>query len=184
VRIRQYVSPPIHTFCMGQAASMGSLLLAAGAPGHRYCLPNASVMIHRSSPRLPFHPPSFHRSLRTILCVEPSGGASGQATDISIHAKEILRIRELLTDIYAEHCSVAEEERVQAKDRFGEFALSGGLGCWMKADWEGRESAGEGSFYDGAGGVGVWACGSDCAEAREGSQKGGAVRREACCLSD
>ncbi|GHJ86133.1 hypothetical protein NliqN6_2535 [Naganishia liquefaciens] len=91
----QYVSPPIHTFCMGQAASMGSLLLAAGAPGHRYCLPNASVMIH-----------------------QPSGGASGQATDISIHAKEILRIRALLTDMYAEHCCVTGEDRVHAKDRF------------------------------------------------------------------
>ncbi|KAJ9107632.1 hypothetical protein QFC21_001092 [Naganishia friedmannii] len=74
----QYVSPPIHTFCMGQAASMGSLLLAA----------------------------------------EPSGGASGQATDISIHAKEILRIRELLTDMYAEHCTVLGEERGEAKQRF------------------------------------------------------------------
>lgn len=91
----QYIRPPIHTFCMGQAASMGSLLLSAGAKGHRYVLPNASVMIH-----------------------QPSGGASGQATDISIHAKEILRIRELLTDMYAEHCTVADETREQAKDRF------------------------------------------------------------------
>lgn len=49
---------------------------------------------------------------------QPSGGASGQATDISIHAKEILRIRELLTDMYAEHCTVADETREQAKDRF------------------------------------------------------------------
>ncbi|KAI5455214.1 hypothetical protein NCC49_000030 [Naganishia albida] len=90
-----YVSPPIHTFCIGQAASMGSLLLSAGAKDHRYCLPNASVMIH-----------------------QPSGGASGQATDISIHAKEILRMRELLTDMYAEHCTVAGEQRVDAKARF------------------------------------------------------------------
>ncbi|KAJ9093627.1 hypothetical protein QFC20_007086 [Naganishia adeliensis] len=78
-----------------QAASMGSLLLSAGAKGHRYCLPNASVMIH-----------------------QPSGGASGQATDISIHAKEILRMRELLTEMYAEHCTVAGEEKADAKDRF------------------------------------------------------------------
>lgn len=91
----QYISPPMHTFCMGQAASMGSLLLSAGAKGHRYCLPNASVMIH-----------------------QPSGGASGQATDISIHAKEILRIRELLTEMYAEHCEVAGETFQGAKDRF------------------------------------------------------------------
>lgn len=93
----QYVSPPIHTFCLGQAASMGSLLLSAGAPGHRYSLPNASVMIH-----------------------QPSGGASGQATDISIHAKEILRIREVLTEMYASHCAVEGESTEAAKSRFGE----------------------------------------------------------------
>lgn len=68
---------------------------------------------------------------RTILCplkpvgipTEPSGGASGQATDISIHAKEILRIRELLTEMYAEHCEVEGETFQSAKDRFGERAL-------------------------------------------------------------
>jgi hypothetical protein len=84
------------------------------------------------SPKRKRHDPSFVRFPTTSFiladhafdwsaCVEPSGGASGQATDISIHAKEILRIRELLTDMYAEHCSVTGEERVQAKDRFGEF---------------------------------------------------------------
>lgn len=91
----QYVSPPIHTFCIGQAASMGSLLLCAGAKGHRYALPNSSVMIH-----------------------QPSGGASGQATDISIHAKEILRIRESLTNMYADHCTVEGETREEARARF------------------------------------------------------------------
>lgn len=104
----QYIAPPIHTFCLGQAASMGSLLLSAGAPGHRYALPNSSVMIH-----------------------QPSGGASGQATDISIHAKEILRIREVLTEMYAEHCAVEGESQEQAKARFGERAIGrrGGTSC-------------------------------------------------------
>lgn len=86
---------------------------------------------------------------------QPSGGASGQATDISIHAKEILRMRELLTDMYAEHCTVAGEQRVDAKARFG------GLFCVVSRVfrlliWVLREGAGEGSFHDGARGVGVW----------------------------
>lgn len=61
---------------------------------------------------------------------QPSGGASGQATDISIHAKEILRMRELLTEMYAEHCTVAGEQKADAKDRFGMFLsdVSGGVG--------------------------------------------------------
>ncbi|AFR98648.2 ATP-dependent Clp endopeptidase, proteolytic subunit ClpP [Cryptococcus neoformans] len=91
----QYISPPVHTFCMGQAASMGSLLLAGGEKGHRYALKNSSVMIH-----------------------QPSGGAQGQASDIALHAKEILRIRAALTDIYAEHCTRPGEERTAALDRF------------------------------------------------------------------
>ncbi|ODN73980.1 ATP-dependent Clp endopeptidase, proteolytic subunit ClpP [Cryptococcus amylolentus CBS 6039] len=91
----QYISPPVHTFCLGQAASMGSLLLGGGAPGHRYALKNSSVMIH-----------------------QPSGGAQGQATDIALHAKEILRIRASLTDIYADHCTLAGEEKAAARERF------------------------------------------------------------------
>ncbi|QRV91573.1 ATP-dependent Clp protease proteolytic subunit [Ceratobasidium sp. AG-Ba] len=99
---------------MGQACSMGSLLLAAGAGtfiihrpvfligsvatgerGHRQCLPNASVMIH-----------------------QPSGGASGQASDIAIHAKEILRVRTRLTEIYTRHCKSSEESALEGQNRF------------------------------------------------------------------
>ncbi|KAI9445495.1 Clp protease-domain-containing protein [Lactarius indigo] len=90
-----YVSSPIHTYCVGQAASMGSLLLAAGEKGKRHCLPNASIMIH-----------------------QPSGGASGQASDIAIHAKEILRIRKLLTGIYQRHCCQPAESQEQGLHRF------------------------------------------------------------------
>ncbi|PCI36617.1 MAG: ATP-dependent Clp endopeptidase, proteolytic subunit ClpP [Rhodospirillaceae bacterium] len=76
----QYIKPKVSTVCIGQAASMGSLLLAAGEPGMRYALPNARVMIH-----------------------QPSGGAQGQATDIEIQAREILNLRSRLNDIYAHH---------------------------------------------------------------------------------
>ncbi|KAF6765929.1 ATP-dependent Clp protease proteolytic subunit [Ephemerocybe angulata] len=90
-----YVSAPIHTYSLGLAASMGSLLLAGGEKGKRHCLPNASIMIH-----------------------QPSGGASGQATDIAIHAKEILRIRQLLTGIYQRHCAKEDESEAQGLARF------------------------------------------------------------------
>lgn len=76
----QYVRSPISTVCIGQAASMGSLLLAAGAKGKRYALPNARIMVH-----------------------QPSGGAQGQAADIAIQAKEILYTRQRLNEIYVEH---------------------------------------------------------------------------------
>ena len=76
----QYIRPKVSTVCIGQAASMGSLLLAAGEPGMRYALPNARVMIH-----------------------QPSGGAQGQATDIEIQAREILSLRARLNDIYVQH---------------------------------------------------------------------------------
>ncbi|KAK2462102.1 hypothetical protein APHAL10511_006565 [Amanita phalloides] len=91
----QYVSSPIHTYGLGMAASMGSLLLAAGERGKRHCLPNASIMIH-----------------------QPSGGASGQASDIAIHAKEILRIRHLLTSIYQKHCEKDNEAVAEGLARF------------------------------------------------------------------
>ncbi|BEI83296.1 hypothetical protein CcaverHIS002_0311640 [Cutaneotrichosporon cavernicola] len=91
----QYITSPVHTFCLGQAASMGSLLLAGGEKGKRYALKNSSVMIH-----------------------QPSGGASGQASDIALHAKEILRIRSVLTDIYADHCLREGETHDAARDRF------------------------------------------------------------------
>jgi ATP-dependent Clp protease, protease subunit len=76
----QYIRPEVATMCIGQAASMGSLLLAGGAPGKRYSLPNSRIMVH-----------------------QPSGGFQGQATDIEIHAKEILSIRQRLNEIYAHH---------------------------------------------------------------------------------
>src|SRR5260221_13508625 len=76
----QYIRSPVSTVCMGQAASMGSLLLCAGAPGKRFSLPNARIMVH-----------------------QPSGGAQGQATDIEIQAKEILSLRSRLNQIYVKH---------------------------------------------------------------------------------
>lgn len=76
----QYVRPPIATWCVGQACSMGSLLLAAGEPGMRHSLPNSRIMIH-----------------------QPTGGAYGQATDIQIQAEEIQKLKTKLTHIYAKH---------------------------------------------------------------------------------
>lgn len=76
----QYIKPPISTWCVGQACSMGSLLLTAGAPGMRHSLPNARIMIH-----------------------QPSGSAQGQATDIVIQAEEITKLKKELTKIYAKH---------------------------------------------------------------------------------
>ncbi len=76
----QYIKPTVSTLCIGQAASMGSLLLTAGATGKRYSLPNSRIMIH-----------------------QPSGGFQGQATDIEIHAREILSLRARLNQIYVKH---------------------------------------------------------------------------------
>ena len=76
----QFVKPPVSTLCVGQAASMGSLLLAAGAKGRRYALPHSRILIH-----------------------QVSGGFEGQASDIEIHAREALRLREILNDILAHH---------------------------------------------------------------------------------
>jgi len=76
----QYIKPDLVTICMGQATSMGALLLASGAKGKRYALPNSRIMIH-----------------------QPLGGAQGQATDIDIHAREILKIRDTLNKILAKH---------------------------------------------------------------------------------
>ena len=95
----RYISPPVVTLCMGQAASMGSLLLCGGTPGHRYALPHASIMVH-----------------------QPSGGYYGQASDIAIHAKEILRVRKQLNEIYKRHMTKAhtldEIEALMERDRF------------------------------------------------------------------
>ena len=93
----QYISPKVSTLCIGQAASMGSLLLAAGAEGHRFCVPNARIMIH-----------------------QPSGGFSGQASDIEIHAKEILALRARLNEIYAQHTKqpLKKIEGAMERDKF------------------------------------------------------------------
>jgi ATP-dependent Clp protease protease subunit len=93
----QYIRPPVSTLCIGQAASMGAILLAAGATGKRYALPHARIMIH-----------------------QPMGGVQGQASDIAIQAKEILRIREELNAILARHSGQTLEviERETDRDRF------------------------------------------------------------------
>lgn len=90
----QYISCPVATYCIGQAASMGAVLLAAGAKGKRYALPNARIMIH-----------------------QPLGGAEGQATDIDIQAREILRLRESLNGILASHSGRTMEEVAKNTDR-------------------------------------------------------------------
>ena len=93
----QYIRPEVSTVCVGQAASMGSLLLSAGAPGKRFALPNARIMIH-----------------------QPSGGFQGQATDIEIHAREILAVRARLNDIYVQHTGqdLKVIEDAMDRDRF------------------------------------------------------------------
>jgi ATP-dependent Clp protease protease subunit len=93
----QYIRCDIHTICMGQAASMGSLLLAGGTPGCRAALPNARIMLH-----------------------QPSGGAQGMAADIDIQAREILRTRERLNNLYVHHTGqpLSEIERVMDRDFF------------------------------------------------------------------
>ncbi len=93
----QYIKPDVSTVCIGQAASMGSLLLAAGAPGKRYALPHSRIMIH-----------------------QPHGGAQGQASDIEIQAKEILRLRAKLNDIYVRHTGqkLSVIEKAMDRDNF------------------------------------------------------------------
>lgn len=93
----QYIEPDVATFCLGQAASLGSLLLMAGTPGKRYSLPNSRIMVH-----------------------QPSGGAQGQATDIEIHAREILRMRKDLNNLYVHHTgrTLEEVEKVMERDTF------------------------------------------------------------------
>ena len=93
----QYIRPKVATVCIGQAASMGSLLLMAGEKGMRYATPNARIMTH-----------------------QPSGGYQGQATDIEIHAKETLRLRERLNQIYVKHSgqTLAKVEKIMDRDTF------------------------------------------------------------------
>jgi ATP-dependent Clp protease protease subunit len=90
----QYIRPDVSTVCIGLAASMGSLLLTAGAKGKRYCTPNAKIMVH-----------------------QPSGGFQGQATDIEIHAKDILATRSRLNEIYVQHTGRALKDIEDAMDR-------------------------------------------------------------------
>ncbi|MCC2646385.1 MAG: ATP-dependent Clp endopeptidase proteolytic subunit ClpP [Rickettsiaceae bacterium] len=93
----QYIKPKVATLCMGQACSMGSLLLTAGEPGMRFALPHSRIMIH-----------------------QPSGGYRGQATDIEIHAKETLKIKAMLNNIYVKHTGqkLATIEKSMERDNF------------------------------------------------------------------
>ena len=96
----QYIRPAVSTFCVGLAASMGAVLLAAGEKGKRFALPNSRVMIH-----------------------QPWGGAEGQASDIDIQARELLRIRDRLNEILASHCDRSLDEIAQDTER--DYYLSG-----------------------------------------------------------
>ncbi|MBP3616172.1 MAG: ATP-dependent Clp endopeptidase proteolytic subunit ClpP [Alphaproteobacteria bacterium] len=104
----QYIKPDVATLCIGQACSMGSFLLAGGAKGKRFSLPNSRIMIH-----------------------QPLGGFQGQATDIEIHAREILNIRKRMNKLYSEHCNrpIEEVEKAVERDNFmsAEEALNFGL---------------------------------------------------------
>ena len=90
----QYIGPPISTLCIGQASSMGSFLLAAGEKGKRFSLPNSRIMVH-----------------------QPSAGYQGQATDIEIHAKEIISLKQRLNKLYAKHTNKSEDEIKEALER-------------------------------------------------------------------
>ena len=90
----QYIKPDVTTLCIGQAASMGSFLLAAGAKGKRFSLPNSRIMVH-----------------------QPSAGYQGQATDIEIHAKEVLSLKKRLNEIYSKHTSKSVDEIKSALER-------------------------------------------------------------------
>src|ERR1700757_271992 len=90
----QFVRPPVSTLCVGQAASMGSLLLAAGAKDMRFALPNARIMVH-----------------------QPSGGVPGQATDIMLHAQEILNLKKRLNEIYVRHTGQSLKKIEDALER-------------------------------------------------------------------
>ena len=105
-----YIASPVTTICVGQAMSMGSLLLCGGAKGKRFALPHSSIMVH-----------------------QPSGGYSGKASDIAIHAREILRVREQLNGIYKRHLtkeiSLEDIEKLMESDKFmgAEEALEMGI---------------------------------------------------------
>jgi ATP-dependent Clp protease protease subunit len=99
----QYIKSDVHTICIGQAASMGAVLLAAGAPGKRSALPSSRIMIH-----------------------QPWGGAQGQAVDIGIQAKEILRLKKLLITYFAKHTGKSEKEIIKDLER--DFFMSAETG--------------------------------------------------------
>ena len=90
----QYIKPEVSTLCIGQAASMGSFLLAAGSQGKRFSLPNSRIMVH-----------------------QPSAGFQGQATDIEIHANEVLSLKKRLNEIYAKHTNKSPEDIKKALER-------------------------------------------------------------------
>jgi|TARA_X000000368_G_scaffold160509_1_gene126511 ATP-dependent Clp protease protease subunit len=90
----QYIKPPVSTLCIGQAASMGSFLLAAGEKGKRFSLPNSRIMVH-----------------------QPSAGFQGQATDIEIHANEVLALKKRLNEIYSKHTGQSTEDIKKALER-------------------------------------------------------------------
>jgi ATP-dependent Clp protease protease subunit len=96
----QFIRPDVSTICVGQAASMGSLLLAGGSKGKRFCLPHSRIMIH-----------------------QPSGGFQGQASDIDIHAREVLKMREQLNQIFARHTGQTLERIAADSDR--DFFMDG-----------------------------------------------------------
>ena len=104
----QFIKPDVSTICIGQAASMGSLLLAGGTKGKRFCLPHSRIMIH-----------------------QPSGGFQGQASDIDIHAREVLKLRQRLNEIMAKHTgqTIERVERDSDRDNFmdAEAAVEYGL---------------------------------------------------------
>ena len=100
----QFIKPDVSTLCIGQAASMGSLLLCAGAPGKRFCLPNSRVMIH-----------------------QPMGGFQGQASDVEIHAKEILFLRGKLNEIMAKHTGQPVERVARDTDRDNFLSADGAV---------------------------------------------------------
>jgi ATP-dependent Clp protease protease subunit len=96
----QFIKPDVSTVCIGQAASMGAVLLAGGTQGKRFCLPHARMMVH-----------------------QPLGGFQGQATDIEIHAREILRVRERLNQILVKHCGRSMDQVKEDTDR--DFFMDG-----------------------------------------------------------
>ena len=105
----QFVKPDVSTLCIGQAASMGALLLAAGAKGKRFCLPNSRVMIH-----------------------QPMGGFQGQASDIEIHAKEILYLRAKLNEIMAKHTGQTIDRIDRDTDRDNFLSADAGDAVWSR----------------------------------------------------